>query len=58
VKPELVVYPKDAKDISLVLEYVQEKKRAGFDIAVSMRAAGTCMTGGSLCFSIVLDATK
>jgi FAD/FMN-containing dehydrogenase len=58
VKPEIVVYPKDSKDISAVLEFVQDQRKSGFDVAVSMRAAGTCMTGGSLCQSIVLDTTK
>jgi FAD/FMN-containing dehydrogenase len=58
VKPELVIYPKNALDISAVLEYVTAKKKEGLDIAVSMRAAGTCMTGGSLCYSIVLDTTR
>ena len=58
VKPELVVYPKSAQDISAVFEYVNTKKKEGLDIAVSMRAAGTCMTGGPLCYSIVLDTTR
>lgn len=58
VKPEMVIYPKSAEDISKVLEYVDTKKKEGFDIAVSMRAAGTCMTGGPLTYSIVMDTTK
>lgn len=58
VKPELVVYPKNSIDVSKVCEYVSEKKLAGFDMAVSVRSAGTCMTGGSLSYSIVLDTTK
>ncbi len=58
VKPELVVYPKDALDISSLLEYVSLKKSEGLDIAISMRAAGTCMTGGPLSYSIVVDTTK
>ncbi len=58
VKPEIVVYPRVAPDISAVLTYVSQKKSEGFDIAVSMRAAGTCMTGGPLCYSIVIDTTK
>lgn len=58
VKPEIVIYPRNAFDISAVLEYVTAKKKEGVDIAVSMRAAGTCMTGGSLSYSIVLDTTR
>lgn len=58
VKPEMVIYPKSAQDISAVLAYVNEKKKDGMDIAVSFRAAGTCMTGGSLSYSIVMDTTR
>ena len=58
VKPELVIYPKNALDISAILEYVTAKKKEGMDIAVAMRSAGTCMTGGPLSYSIVLDTTK
>jgi len=58
IKPEMVIYPKHAQDISKVVEYVATKKKEGFDIAVSMRSAGTCMTGGPLCHSIVLDTTR
>lgn len=58
VKPELVVYPRNAVDISTVLEFVSTKKTEGLDIAVSMRAAGTCMTGGPLSYSLVMDTTK
>lgn len=58
IKPEIVIYPKNSIDISKICEYVNEKKLAGFDIALSVRSAGTCMTGGSLSYSLVLDTTK
>jgi len=58
VKPEMVVYPKDAHDICSLLEYVTMKKKEGLRIAVAMRSAGTCMTGGSLTYSILVDTTK
>lgn len=58
VKPEMVVYPKSSLDIGTLFEYVLKKKIEGYHIAVAMRSAGTCMTGGSLTFSIVVDTTK
>lgn len=58
IKPEMVIYPKNALDISKILEYISKKKTEGFDIAISVRSAGTCMTGGPLSCSIVLDTTK
>jgi FAD/FMN-containing dehydrogenase len=57
VKPEMVIYPKDAQDISAVLTYVSAKKKEGFDLSVAMRSAGTCMTGGPLNPSIILNTT-
>ena len=58
VKPEVVIYPKNTSDISKILKYVSEKKKSGSGISVTMRAAGTCMTGGPLSTSIVVDTTK
>ena len=58
VKPEIVVYPKNAQDMSALLEYVSLKKKDGVNLAVSVRSAGTCMTGGSLSYSILVDTTK
>lgn len=57
-KPEIVVYPKSYQDISSLLVYVSEKKKNGVCLSVAMRAAGTCMTGGSLSDSIVVDTTR
>jgi FAD/FMN-containing dehydrogenase len=58
VKPEIVIYPKSADDISKILIYVNNKKQKGEDISIAVRAAGTCMTGGPLSQSIVLDTTR
>ena len=58
VKPEIVIYPKNSIDVSKICEYVTQKKQEGLDIALSIRSAGTCMTGGSLSYSLVLDTTK
>jgi FAD/FMN-containing dehydrogenase len=58
VKPEIVVYPKTKEDISALITYVHAAKQQGVDVSVTMRAAGTCMTGGPLSQSIVVDTTK
>lgn len=57
-KPEIVVYPKSVADMSELFKYVSEKKKSGIDISLAMRAAGTCMTGGSLSLCIVVDTTR
>lgn len=62
VWPELIIWPKDADDVSALVKFVAEKKSqdpqkyAG--LSVTARAAGSCMSGGSLSESIVLDFTK
>lgn len=58
LKPEIVVFPKSSEDVQKVISYVHSKKKEGMDLSLSMRAAGTCMTGGPLSRSIVVDTTK
>ena len=58
IKPEIVVYPKNTEDISKLLNYVNQSKKNGNNISLAMRSAGTCMTGGPLSESIVVDTTR
>src|SRR3989344_9405111 len=62
VWPQLVIYPKDAEDIGNVVKLVADKKTDDKekykDLSVTVRAAGSCMSGGSLNESIILDVTK
>lgn len=56
--PSLVVYPKDANDVSAVMKEVARAKEAGAQVSVTARAAGTDMSGGPLTTSIVVSFTK
>lgn len=56
--PSLVVYPKDAKDVSALVHFVNEAKSHGDNISVTARSAGTDMSGGPLTDSIALVFTK
>ncbi|MBP6948836.1 MAG: FAD-binding oxidoreductase [Candidatus Pacebacteria bacterium] len=58
VKPEIIVYPRNRDDVSRLLAYASEARKYNVDISVTFRSAGTCMTGGSLTNSIVVDTTK
>lgn len=58
VRPELVVYPKNTEDVSKLVSYVSEKKDTDSSISLTPRAAGTCMAGGSLNTSVILDSTR
>ncbi len=53
--PSLVVYPKDANDVSSLVKAVRKAKEDGEDVSITARSAGTDMTGGPLTRSIVAE---
>lgn len=55
--PELVVAPKDTTDLQAIVRYVAEHKHAYPSLAITPRSAGTCMSGGPLGASVVLNMT-
>ena len=56
--PSLVVFPKDADDVSSVVRAVAAEKRAGAHVSLAARSAGTDMTGGPLTDSVSVVFTK
>lgn len=61
VKPKLVVFPKDSNDIQNLVKWVSEQKvsnLAGRTFSITIRAAGSCMAGGPLGESIIVDVMK
>lgn len=56
--PELVVFPKDTEDVATLVRTVAEMKKEGMGVSVTARAAGTCMSGGSLTDSVVAVFTR
>jgi FAD/FMN-containing dehydrogenase len=58
VKPAIVLFPKDSADIQTVVRFVYENKAAYPDLSVTVRSAGTCMAGGPLNNSIIVDVTR
>ena len=58
VKPELVVYPRQAGDLKALVKFVANAKIDHPALSLTARAAGTCMSGGALNQSIILDFTK
>ncbi|MBI2475937.1 MAG: FAD-binding oxidoreductase [Candidatus Taylorbacteria bacterium] len=55
VKPALVVAPRDVYDVKNLVAFAARKKREGGKISLTVRSAGTDMTGGPLTESIVVD---
>lgn len=51
--PEVVVSPKTVRDIKKLVEFANKHSKKG--VSLTPRAAGTCMSGGSLTQSIVLN---
>lgn len=56
--PELVVFPKNAQDVSALVRTVAGARKDGILASVTARAAGTDMSGGPLTDSVVAVFTK
>jgi len=55
IKPEIVVFPKDAEDIKRLVAFVGKDKKRNKKLSLTPRAGGSDMTGGPLTESIVVD---
>jgi FAD/FMN-containing dehydrogenase len=58
IKPELVVFPKNASDVQLVVSEVSLRKQTMPHISLTARSAGTDMSGGAINDSIIMDFNK
>jgi len=62
VLPKLVAYPRDSEDVKNIVRFVNENKdkykNKYSDLAITARGGGTCMSGGDLGDSIILDFTR
>lgn len=58
IAPQVVVAPKDAKDVGELVKFVSSQKDVDKTLSLTARSGGTCMSGGSLTTSVVMDMTK
>lgn len=58
VTPKLVLFPRDSEDVKRAVRAVSDLKGQYPELSLSARAAGTCMSGGSLTESVILDVSK
>lgn len=58
VKPQVVIYPKNDKDVESVVSFVADNKKLHPELSVTGRSAGTDMGGGSINQSIILAFGK
>lgn len=55
LRPELVVKPKDGKDVERLVKYVAANKKSRPKLSLTARSAGTCMSGGAINDSIIVN---
>ncbi|MFA6050184.1 MAG: FAD-binding oxidoreductase [Candidatus Paceibacterota bacterium] len=58
IKPQVVIFPKDAEDIKAAVKFVSANKASNPLLAITPRSAGTDMSGGAIGGSIVMDFTR
>lgn len=58
IKPKLVIYPKNDKDVQEIIRYVSEHKKNNPSLSITGRSGGTDMSGGSINDSIILAFSK
>src|SRR3989338_3847084 len=56
IKPEVIVFPKNAGDIQTLVNFVNRHPRD--NLSITVHSAGTDMTGGAIGESIILDVSK
>ena len=56
--PEVIVSPMDSDDIKKIVSYVAKNKKVKANLSLTVRSGGTCMSGGSVNDSIILDFSK
>ncbi len=58
VKPQIVVYPKNADDVKALVKYAKANKTESSNLSITARSAGTDMSGGAVNDSIIADFNR
>jgi len=58
ILPELIVFPKNESDLQKLVAVVNELKSSTPNLSITARSAGTCMSGGAINDSIIVDFSK
>jgi len=58
LKPQIVAYPRDARDLQTVVKFVNKHRKEHPHLSITPRSRGTDMSGGAIGQSIVLDVSK
>lgn len=58
IKPQLVVAPKNSRDVQKLVKLVSEQKARNPSLSLTARSAGTDMSGGAINESVIVDFNK
>ena len=58
VRPQVVVYPRDKEDVKNLVKWVSENQNKYENLSITARCAGTCMSGGAIGESIIMDFSR
>ncbi len=58
IQPQIAVAPKDVEDIKSLVKFVTQSSSNNQKLSLTVRSAGTDMSGGAINDSIILDMTK
>ena len=58
IKPQMIVFPKDSDDVKKIVSLVADNKHKIKDLSLTARSAGTCMSGGAVNDSIIMDFNR
>ena len=58
IQPQLVVAPKDSKDVQRLVALTSKSKKQLPDLSLTARSAGTDMSGGAINESVIVDFNK
>lgn len=56
--PKLVVYPKNSKDVQIIVKSAHDLKPKIPELAITARSAGTDMSGGAVSNSVIVDFNR
>lgn len=58
LRPQVVVHPKNSTDLGKLVSFVSKQKIKHPELSLTARSGGTCMSGGSINESIIVDFSK
>ena len=58
VRPQVVAYPKNARDVEALVRYVTAHKKADPSLSLTARSGGTDMSGGAINDGVIMDFSR